>query len=60
MDLQYFVGFRYVAVIWLLFFQIPLYYRLLQNIKYSSLLNSKSLLFIYFVYSGVYLLIPYS
>lgn len=37
MDLQYFVGFRYVAVIWLLFFQIPLYYRLLQNIKYSSL-----------------------
>ena len=39
------------------FFLILLYYRLSQDIEYSSLC-CKFLLFIFFVYSDVYLLIP--
>ena len=40
-----------------IFFLILLYYRLSQDIAYSSLC-CKFLLFIYFIYSDVYLLIP--
>ena len=41
-------------------FQILFSYRLLQNIEYSSLCYSMSLLFIYFIYSSVYMLISTS
>ena len=42
-------------------FQIPFYYRLLQDIEYSSLCYTVGpLLFIYFMYSSMYLLIPNS
>ena len=40
------------------FFQVLFPYRLVQNIKYSSLLYGRFLLAVYFIYSGVYVLIP--
>ena len=42
-----------------IFFQILFSYRLLQNTEYS-VLHSRSLVVIYFIYNSVYLLIPNS
>ena len=41
-------------------FHILFHYDLLQDIEYSSVLYSRTLLFIYFIYSNLYLLIPNS
>ena len=49
-----------VLYIYYIIFQNISHYRLLQNVEYILVLYSSSLLVIYFIYGGLYMLIPYT